>query len=383
VPTGLAARARPDGDIALSWTPLPSRDGTISYHVYDKDVTARDTTFSPAVSSALDDNSATVASLTMGHTYEFEVSAGTGAPSAPVTAVPEIGPPMALTATADADGSVSLAWSTPDPSDWYWIYYCDVTSPPSGGCRTPVLPGKDDYTRTVYPDSTGTSFDFTGLTGGHEYRFYVTATVASGESAPSNVATATVTATAVAAPPTAPAGMTATPNDDAGVSLSWTAPSPSDWYWVWYRDDTIGGAFTKYKDPDDRNTFTADYLYVGHQYSYYVQAISPSGATSVASSTASATVTLAAPSNLTVTAGDGSVQLTWRPPLPSQWYWIYMNGKRLPDAVPETSISLGDLVNGTTYTFYVTTAAPGGQGESAPSNTVTATPQATPPAIPT
>jgi hypothetical protein len=160
VPTGLAARARPDGDIALSWTPLPSRDGTISYHVYDKDVTARDTTFSPAVSSALDDDSATVASLTMGHTYEFEVSAGTGAPSAPVTAVPEIGPPTGLTATADADGSVSLAWSTPDPSDWYWIYYCDVTSPPSGGCRTPVLPGKDDYTRTVYPDSTGASFDF-------------------------------------------------------------------------------------------------------------------------------------------------------------------------------------------------------------------------------
>jgi Protein kinase domain len=202
-----------------------------------------------------------------------------------------------------------------------------------------------------------------------------TAPTASGQRAPSGIATATTPA--AAAPLSAPAGMTATPNDDAGVSLSWTAPSPSDWYWIWYRDDTVGGAFTRYKDPDVRDTFTAYPLHVGHQYSFYVKTIGTNGLTSAASSTASVTVTLAAPSGLTVTAGDGSVRLAWRQPLPGQWYWIYMNGKRLPDPVPKTSIALGALVNGTPYTFYVTTAAPGGQGESPPSNTVTAAPRAT------
>ena len=160
-----------------------------------------------------------------------------------------------------------------------------------------------------------------------------TTTAVSGESAPSNVATATVAVTA--APPAVPTGMTATPNDDAGISLSWTAPNPSDYYWVWYRDETVGGAFAKYPEPDTRNTFLAVYLCVGHEYSFFVQAISPAGGTSAVPSTASATVTLAAPSNLKATAGDGLVRLTWRQPLPGQWYWIYVNGNRLPDALPE------------------------------------------------
>jgi len=381
-PAGLTAAASPDGTVALAWTPVADGAGWISYHVSERDVTAGATTFTGAVTSAQDDDSATVTSLALGDEYQFEVAAvnsgGTGPPSGPATAVPAVAPPTGLTAVPQANGGVELDWSAPDASDWYWIYYCEQTAPSAGGCRGPAAPGKDGYTRAVYPVTKGHSFDFGGLTGGDAYSFYVTAIAPVGESAPSNVVTATV------APPPAPTGLTAVADDDSSVALSWTAPSPADWYWVWYRDDTASpdGAFTKYADPDTRPTFTDNDLYVGHTYSFYVQAISQGGGTSQPSNTATATVTLAAPTGLAARAGDGSVLLTWQESVPGQWFWVYENGARLPDPVTKgDTVTLSGLSDGVSYSFYVTAIGPGG-GQSAPSSTVSATPAGIPPGAP-
>ena len=388
-PTGLAATPQPDGTVNLTWTPITGAAGWVSYNVYEKNVTAGATSYTLAITTTQNNDSANVTSLTMGDTYDFTVAAynsgGVGPQSAPATAVPAIGPPSGLTATANSDGSVALAWTTADASDWYWIYYCDTTSPPSGGCVSPPSVGNDNYTRTVYPVTTGAGFTLSGLTGGHKYDFYVTAVGTSGgTSAPSNVATATI------ALPTAPTGLTATANNDASVTLNWTAPSSGYWYYVFYNDDTANpgnqgtlSSYTQYSLPDTTTTFTATQLYAGHKYSFYVESIGNNGAQSVPSAVASVTVTIAAPTNLKATAGDGDVLLEWTEGLPGQWYWVYENGTQLSLPVTKgTTATIGGLTDGTAYSFYVTTIGPGG-GQSAPSNTVSVTPRATPPNAPT
>jgi fibronectin type 3 domain-containing protein len=388
-PTGLTASAQPDGTVNLTWTPITGGAGWISYNVYEKDITAGATSYTLAITSAQNDNSATVTSLTMGDTYDFTVAAynsgGTGPMSSPASAVPAVGPPTNLTATANSDGSISLSWKTPVSGDWYWLYMCDTTGPPSGGCVSPPSPGKDNYTQFVYPDASGPTFTATGLTGGHKYNFYVTAIgTHGGTSVPSNVASATATL------PVAPTGLSATANDDASVTLNWTAPSSNYWYYVFYNDDTANpgnqntlSSYTQYTLPDTSTTFTATSLYAGHKYSFYVESIGGGSSQSVPSSVVTVTVTIAAPTDLQATPGDGDVLLQWTQGLPGQWYWVYENGTQLAYPVTKgTTANIGGLTDGTKYSFYVTTIGPGG-GQSAPSNTVSVTPRATPPNAPT
>jgi fibronectin type 3 domain-containing protein len=379
-PTNLAAQSLPIGDIALSWTPV-SGAGWIAYQVYQKDLTANDTDYSPAVTTGLTTSTATVTSLTAGHTYQFVVSAhnsgGEGPKSAPVTATATVAPPTNLTATPLVDGRIQLAWNGLGPEYWYWIYYHDDTADPQN---------TNPFSRAAYPITSGTGFTMSYLTGGHTYSFQVSAISAHGESTRSNRATATSPL------PTTPT-LNATARGDGGIDLSWTAPSPDYWYWIYYHDDTAdpsgANGFSRYSLPSTRTTFTATPLYIGHTYSYYVTSIAPGGGESAPSNHASATAFLPAPTNLNASAGDGQILLRWDPPLPGMWYWVYTqspgSGTFTRSAYPITSgstLTVSPVGNGQTYSFYVTTIGPGG-GESAPSNVVSATPRATPPSAPT
>jgi fibronectin type 3 domain-containing protein len=375
----VTAQNEPDGDISLSWTQV-SGSGWISYNVYQEDVTAGATSFTPADTTAQDAGSATVTSLKMGDTYEFEVAAynsgGVGPMSAPVSIVPAVGAPTNLTATANSDGSVTLSWTAPNPGDWYWIYYNNVTA---NGAE-PL----SDYTQAIYPITSGTSFTWSGLVGGDTYSFYVTAisnVSSNGDSGPSNTASATL------ALPGAPTGVTANATNDDAINVSWTAAASGDWYWVLVSQN--GGAYTQLPYPDTTTTFDDESLYVGDQYCYEIETISTNGAVSLPSSPACATATLGAPTNLTASPGDGQILLKWNEPLAGQWYWVYERAPgsstwtQLPYPVTAgTSATIGDLTDGDSYSFYVTTIGPGG-GQSLPSNTVTATPVAPTPGIPT
>src|SRR5207244_872405 len=118
-PTGLTATAQADGTVALAWTaPAPN----LWYNVYQRDVTAGDTGFTPLPLPVTSGSTLTAGYLTQAHQYQFKVagmnSAGTGAASAVVTATSSYAVPPVPTALAAApgDGQVVLTWSSADPS---------------------------------------------------------------------------------------------------------------------------------------------------------------------------------------------------------------------------------------------------------------------------
>ena len=86
-----------------------------------------------------------------------------------------------------------------------------------------------------------------------------------------------------------------------------------------------------------------------------------------------ASATLYPPRNLTATAGNGYVSLSWQAPssgTPSS-YRVYRNGSQRV-TVSGLSYTDGSVVNGTTYSYYVVAVYSGGVSD--PSNTVSATP---------
>ncbi|MBW6516058.1 MAG: S8 family serine peptidase [Candidatus Cloacimonetes bacterium] len=85
------------------------------------------------------------------------------------------------------------------------------------------------------------------------------------------------------------------------------------------------------------------------------------------------------PSNLSAVAGDGVVNLSWDAPLVRSLlgYNVYRNGVQInPEIVIGTEYPDNTVVNGTTYSYYVTAVYT--EGESEASNIVQATPLAAP-----
>lgn len=84
---------------------------------------------------------------------------------------------------------------------------------------------------------------------------------------------------------------------------------------------------------------------------------------------------LAPPSNLVAISGDNQVQLYWDPVAEIDYYNVYKNNEPTPVAsVIEPGYLDTDVVNLTTYTYYVTVIYTETGEESDPSNTVTVTP---------
>jgi hypothetical protein len=82
---------------------------------------------------------------------------------------------------------------------------------------------------------------------------------------------------------------------------------------------------------------------------------------------------LTAPSNLVAIPGDGLIELNWDALLEIDNYNIYRNNVLLASSTEPTYTDT-DVVNFTTYTYYVTAIYSGTGDESDPSNTVTVTP---------
>jgi hypothetical protein len=381
-PANLTASVNADGSVALGWQPV-SAAGIVNYRVYQRDVTAGES-FAISKTATVNGTTARVSGLAMGDTYEFTVTAFNGTGEGPRSNVarvtPTLPPPPAptnLTATANGDGTIGLAWGSSGPGVWYWIYYRKV--------------GEASFTRMTYPVSTGTTFTVSYLDNGQEYEFRVTAIGTDGqESAPSNTARATVRY----APPPTPTNLTATANGDGTIGLSWDSSGEGVWYWIYLRDVDRGQAFTRQEYPvANGTTLTVSYLEVGHLYEFRVSAIGPGSTESGQSNTARARSTVpppGAPTNLRATAGNGQVTLNWNAPAPGTWYWVYMRNvsrgesfTRLTYPVTAgTTFTASFLTNGETYEFYVTAIGPG-DTESSPSNAVQARPQVPPPSTPT
>jgi hypothetical protein len=178
-----------------------------------------------------------------------------------------------------------------------------------------------------------------------------------------------------------PADVTATAGD-AEVTLTWTTSMGATGYNV-KRATTKGGPYTKLASPASP-TYTDSSVTNGTAYYYVVSALNAageSGNSTEVSATPKAVIP-AAPTNLTATAGDAQVRLTWSASSGATSYNVKRSttsGGPYAQTAVSTSNSYTDtaLTNGTTY-YYVVSAV-NSAGESANSAQVSALPSNPPP----
>ncbi|MFI7541616.1 DUF5005 domain-containing protein [Actinoplanes sp. NPDC049599] len=360
-PTGLTAVARGDASIALSWT-APGEN--LWYWIYQRDVTAGETTFTKLAYPATT-TSATPGGLLVGHVYEYQVAAisagGDGPNSASVQATAKLdvpGTPTGLTAVARGDASVALTWTAPGEDLWYWVYQRDVTA------------GETEFTKLAYPTTTPSATPGALLVG-HVYEFKVAAINQGGD----GPASAPVTVTARLDEPGAPTDLVAAAG--AGkVTLTWSFAQTDAWFWVYTRDVTAGDTtFTRSGYPvADATTVTLGPLVNDHTYEFQVAAINQGGegARSAVAAAKPVAVKPAAPTGLTAVAGtDGTVKLAWTASPGDNWYWAYWRdvtagettftkaGYPVADA---TSVTVGPFTHNHTYEFKVSAVSGSGEG---------------------
>jgi hypothetical protein len=222
VPTGLTATPG-TGQVSLFWTaPADNGGSPIDYYVVYQDNNAVAQPSLPYV---------TITGLTAGQTYSYSVvahnSAGLGARSAEVTAVPVQfitvpGVPLGLIATAGS-GQVSLSWIAPDnggaPIDHYIVF----------------RNGED------VAHVSNTSAVVAGLANGQTYSFTVAAHNLVGVGAQTVAVVATPQAALTA--PGMPTELSVK-SGDKQVTLSWIAPgddggSPIDYYIVYQDGENV------------------------------------------------------------------------------------------------------------------------------------------------
>jgi hypothetical protein len=168
------------------------------------------------------------------------------------------------------------------------------------------------------------------------------------------------------------------------VTLTWTASSGATGYNV-KRATTSGGPYTQLAAPTSTG-YTDSSVTNGTAYYYVVSALDAAGE-SANSAQASATpeapsVPPAAPTNLTATAGNAQVSLTWSASSGATSYHVKRattSGGPYTQIAAPTSTSYTDtsLTNGTTY-YYVVSAL-NSAGESVNSAQVSAVPSTPPP----
>jgi fibronectin type 3 domain-containing protein len=279
--------------------------------------------------------------------------------------------PADLTATP-GNAVVTLAWTASTGATAYNVKRAST----DGGPYT-LLAQLAAATSNGYTDSS--------VTNGTVYYYVASSLNAAGESA--NSAQASATPKAPGVPPAAPTNLTATAGDTQ-VSLTWSASSGATGYNV-KRATIDGGPYTQLAAPTS-NGYTDSSVTNGTAYYYVVSALNATGE-SANSAQASATpqapgVPPAAPTNLTATAGDTQVSLTWSASSGATSYNVKRSGTSggpYTQIAASTSTSYTDtaLTNGTTY-YYVVSAI-NSAGESANSAQVVAVPGVSNPPPPT
>jgi len=366
-PANLTATAG-NGVVTLSWT---ASAGATGYNV--KRATTDGGPYTQlAQVAAPTSNGYTDSSVTNGTTYYYVVqtltAAGSSADSPQVSATPGVpgvpAPPTNLTATP-GNATVTLTWTASTGATGYNV----KRSTTSGG----------PYTQLAAPTSSG--YTDSSVINGVTYYYVVSTLTSAGESANSAQVSATPNAQSMA--PAAPTNLTATPGN-AVVTLSWTASAGATGYNV-KRATTSGGPYTQLAAPSS-NGYTDSSVTNGTTYYYVVSATNSTGE-SANSAQVSATPTApsvppAVPSNLTATAGDTQVSLTWSASSGATSYNVKRSGTSggpYTQIAAPTSTSYTDtaLSNGTTY-YYVVSAT-NSSGESANSAQVVAVPNPPPP----
>lgn len=217
----------------------------------------------------------TFTGLTSG-TYEFYVNAvdSSGNVSADSATASQATVPVATDTTPPStpgDPTFSNVTSTSITTSWaastddYAVNYYTIYWRVAGGTFTPI-------------NKTTTSHNFTGLTSGITYEFYVTATDTSGNISSSSNTTAQATETVVVdtTPPTTPGNPTFSSVTTTGMVVSWAASSDTSgisYYRLFWRQS--GGQWTVINESTTSHAFTN--LTGNTTYEFYVNAVDNAG----------------------------------------------------------------------------------------------------------
>lgn len=380
-PRWVFAAATGDNDGAcVDWDP-PTFDagGVREYHVAASN--GESLTVSGSVLTAC-----FLGTLPNGSSYEFQVAARGGpdlasarfgpfsTPSNPV--VPPHSPPTPpkrLFAYTE-NGSATVSVKQPVFHGGGTVSMLTVTASPGG--QTASSPIQNDWT----------DIKVTGLTNGTAYTFTATATNEYGTSVAS-APSASVTPGTV---PGSPLAVSATAGDGSAV-VTWTPPAsdggrPLEYYTV---TASPGGATRPVGPTVTSSTFAA--LENGTSYTFTVTAHNSFG-DGLASEPSNAVTPISpitpppAPTGVTAAAGDGQAVVSWTAPAsdggsPITGYTVTAapGGATLAVVDSSTTVIIGSLTNGTSYTFTVT--ATNGVGTGPPSaSSDPVTPQAGAPA---
>jgi large repetitive protein len=382
-PTNLIASAG-NAQISLTWT-APASNGGSAITDYVIQYSTNGSTWVTFADGTSTTTSTTITGVSNGTTYTTRVAAvnaaGTGnyVTSGSVTPAGVPGTPSNLVATA-GNGQISLSWTAPSNNGAAITDYV-VEYSTNGSTWTVVADGV----------STATSATITGLTNGTTYTTRVAAvnSVGTGSYATSGSVTPATT-------PSAPTNLAATAGN-AQIGLSWTAPASNGGsalvdYVIEYSSN---GGTTWVVFADGTSTATSTTITGvsnGTAYTTRVAAVNSVGTGSyVTSGSVTPATTPGAPTNLTATAGNGQISLSWTAPASN-------GGAAITDYVVQystngstwttfadgtsttTSTTITGLTNGTAYTTRV--AAVNAVGASSYTTSGSVTP-ATVPGAPT
>jgi len=219
-------------------------------------------------------------------------------------------------------------------------------------------------------------YQVTGLDNGRTYVFTLTAVDTSGnESIPSLPVEVEPDIKADIEPPATPSDVQALATENS-ITVSWAANTESDLlgYFVY-----LDGRRVNYS-PISETEYVIPNLIAGESYIVQVTAIDQGGNESEKSEpieiTPIDTTPPAAPIALTARAGDTQVHLSWMPNTEKDLagYNVYIDGtKKNSQLIKSNKYDARGLINGETYTFYVTAVDYSGN-ESEPSNEVQSKP---------
>ncbi len=365
-PTDIIVAAS-SGSLSVSWS-APS-DGGSSITGYT--VTAAHGSDTP-VTCTTDGSSTTcdLIGLTNGTAYLVSVSAtnamGTTNSDGAVTGTPAAAPSEPTdVSVVSQNGSLLVSWSSAEGNGATVTSY---TITLTDGIDSPIV-------TTVSGSATSTTI--TGLTNGTTYSVIVTATNSQGEGSGSTPQDATPATT-----PGAPTDITVTPSDHS-LSVNWSAPSNGGSDITGYTATAYAPGYGYSSCNDVTGSLTCDIteLYNGVDYTVTVVAINAQGA-SVSSGSDHATPagSPTTPSDVTVTAGNGQISVSWSASDGNgsaiTAYTASTSDGSSCDTTSALSCVITGLTNGTSYSISV--VATNGFGDSASSATVEATPATVP-----
>ena len=362
-PTGLAAAAG-DGSVTLSWAAADPNDNVIyyEYNVNHNDTSTGNLSgwsqWETVPGSGSSTTSHTFSGLTNGREYRYHLravnanGASVGAPaSGPpwfVKAVPSA-PPAAPTGLAASAGvaSVTLTWNNPgDSSITHYEYNVNHNATGTGN-----LTGWSQWAAIPGSGASTTSYTFTGLAGGREYRYHLRAVNGNGPSigAPASGPPWFASATPIAPPqpPAPPTNLRVERVCDHKLKVRWHRSSGATGY-----DLEIGSANRKHwkrlLTNWHGNSWYATNWQKDRSYRFIARAVNDGGSSEWVESALSVappcavgnlSVVTSTPGEGDIGAAGGDISASWNAGKRASAYNLDYNGSRLESGLTATSHS--------------------------------------------